>query len=80
MSYTIDTLIGLYCANDHAGRMFEDAVPAVAWLNGNYIFASPRGSESQANIQTTFTLVAGNYSGSVPVTCACSPTQTSDLR
>ena len=44
--------------------------------NSFYIFASPRGSESQTNVQATFSL-AGDYSGVVPVTCACSPTTTS---
>jgi hypothetical protein len=42
--------------------------------NSFYIFATPRGSESQTNINATFT-VAGNYSGPIPVTCACSPAQ-----
>ena len=43
--------------------------------NGFYIFASPRGSETLTNIPATFTL-AGNYSGPVPVICACSPGET----
>jgi hypothetical protein len=43
--------------------------------NAFYVFASPRGAESQSNIQATLT-IAGNYSGTVPMTCACSPTQT----
>jgi hypothetical protein len=42
---------------------------------GFYIFASPRGSETLTNVPATFTL-AGNYSGPVPVTCACSPGST----
>jgi hypothetical protein len=43
--------------------------------NSFYIFASPRGSESETSIQATFSL-AGNYSGAIPVKCACSPTTT----
>jgi hypothetical protein len=42
--------------------------------NSFYIFATPRGSESQTNINAKFT-IGGNYSGSIPVTCACSPPQ-----
>jgi hypothetical protein len=46
-----------------------------SFSNGFYIFASPRAAESQTNIQATFKL-AGDYSGLIPVTCACSPTET----
>ena len=61
--------------------------PYVAWSSGIdimakydassnsfYIFASPRGSESQTHINATFT-IAGDYSGPIPVTCGCSPAQ-----
>jgi hypothetical protein len=43
---------------------------------GFYIFATPRGTETGTNIAVTFT-IKGNYSGSVPYICACSPTQSS---
>ena len=41
---------------------------------GFYIFATPRGQETGTNIPVTFT-IKGNYSGTVPYICACSPTQ-----
>lgn len=60
-------------------RVWDSGVDVMAKYdassNSFYIFASPRGSESQTNVQATFSL-AGNYSGVVPVTCACSPTTT----
>jgi len=43
---------------------------------GFYILATPRGPEAGANIPVTFR-IRGNYSGTVPYICACSPSRSS---